>query len=82
MLSFLRLVIRVYEFTAETLPNCLMVYTDANSLLQTLARYLSYPYYFPNTTMDAEWDVLQAIHSSLKEFPSVPDLQHVKGHQV
>lgn len=42
---------------------------------------LSYPFYFMNMTLTADWDVILVIVSTLKQFPSIPNLRHVKGHQ-
>ena len=37
--------------------------------------------FFPNATMDPDWDVLQQIITSRRLFPSLPVLRFVKGHQ-
>ena len=37
--------------------------------------------FFPNATMDPDWDILQQIITSRRLFPSHPVLRFVKGHQ-
>ena len=38
-------------------------------------------YFFPNTTLDPDWDILQQIIFSLCLFPLLPELRFVQGHQ-
>ena len=42
---------------------------------------VTWAFYYPNATMGADWDVLQAIVTLLQKFDKLPSLLHVKGHQ-
>ena len=81
MLSFLRLVIRACEYTCTELPPHLQGFTDAKSVLDQTFKFLGFPFYYPNVTMCADWDILQAIVSTIRQFPLPPTLAHVEGHQ-
>ena len=58
-----------------------IIYTDSASLIAKINEIEKLPYFFPNTTMDPDWDVLQQIITSRGLFPSLPVLQFIKGHQ-
>ena len=81
MLSYLRLIIRACEYTNANLPAQVRGFTDAKSVLDQTFKFLGFPFYYPNVTMCADWDILQAIVSSLRQFPIPPTLAHVEGHQ-
>ena len=57
------------------------IYTDSASLIAKLREIRKWPYFFPSTTMDPDWDVLQQIISSVRLFPSFPEIPFVQGHQ-
>jgi hypothetical protein len=42
---------------------------------------MQHPRHFPNTTLQPDWDVVKQIASSIRLFPSRPQLIHVKAHQ-
>ena len=46
-----------------------------------LGKIRKWPYFFPNTTMDPDSDILQQIILSLRLFPSLPEIHFVQGHQ-
>ena len=81
LLSYLRFLYRVSQYTQPHLPKQNIIYTDSASLIEKLVEIRKWPYFFPNTTMDLDWDVLQQIISSLHLFPSLPEIHFVQGHQ-
>ena len=42
---------------------------------------LQWAHYYQSATMDADWDVLQAIITILRGFETPPAIEHVRGHQ-
>ena len=58
-----------------------ILYTDSASLIAKIGEIEKWPYFFPNATMDPDWDVLQQIITSRRLFPSLPVLWFIKGHQ-
>ena len=54
---------------------------DSASLIAKIGETEKWPYFFPNATMDPDWDVLQQIITSRHLFPSLPVLWFVQGHQ-
>jgi hypothetical protein len=81
LLSILRFVLQAYRYTSILPFPRMKIHTDSESVLTKLSEYLQFTDYFPNVTLDAEWDVLQAIVSSIREFPVRPSLNYVQGHQ-
>ena len=63
------------------MPNQNIIYTDSASLIEKLGEIRKWPYFFPNTTLDLDCDVLQQIIFSLRLFPSLPEIRFVQGHQ-
>jgi hypothetical protein len=59
----------------------LVVHSDSESLIEKIKEMSKWPFYYSNATMDADWDVLQAIVSTLKLFAKAPEVKHVTGHQ-
>ena len=59
----------------------IIIYTDSASLISEINKIEKWLYFFPNTMMDPDWNVLQQIVTSRRLFPSLPVLQFVKGHQ-
>jgi hypothetical protein len=58
-----------------------MIHSDSKSMLDKLQEMRTWPYYYPNATMEAEWDILQAMISTIQKFDQPPQFQHVTGHQ-
>ncbi|KAL7565834.1 hypothetical protein ACA910_007394 [Epithemia clementina (nom. ined.)] len=81
LLSFLRFLIRTHEYTAVSLPLPVQLYTDSKSAIDRLTEMQQWPYFYPNTTMAPDWDVLQAIVTSLHLVGPSLKLNHVRGHQ-
>ena len=81
LLSYLRFLYRVSQYTQSPLPKQNIIYTDSTSLIEKLGEIRKWPYFFPNTTMDPDWDVLQQIIFSLRLFSSLPEIRFVQGHQ-
>ena len=57
------------------------MYTDSLSVIGKIQEFRTYPFYYPGITLTADWDVLQAITTTIQMLPIPPTLQHVKGHQ-
>ena len=81
LLSYLQFLHRVSQYTQSPLPKQSIIYTDSASVIEKLGEIRKWPYFFPNTTMDPDWDVLQQIIFSLRLFPSLPEIHSVQGHQ-
>jgi hypothetical protein len=81
LLSFLLLIYHACQYTGTALPTHLAVYSDCESLIEKSKEMMKWPFYYTNATMDADWDVLQAIITLLRRFPVTPTLSHVTGHQ-
>jgi hypothetical protein len=80
MLSLLRFIICLFEYCG-TAPRCSQVYSDNLALIQRIARQMGRNTWYPNDTISSDWDVLQAIVSTLRIFKQPPIVAHVKGHQ-
>ena len=81
LLLFLVFLIRAVEYTGQHLPKRVKLHTDSKSVLEKVLEMATWPFYYSNATMAADWDVLQAIVFSLSQFDVKPQLIHVKGHQ-
>ena len=80
-LAWLRLIFRLCEFFECPLPSQLAIYSDSESMLKTIQQRLEWTVDYPYTTMSPDWDLHQAITTTLRLFPNLPHCQHVKGHQ-
>ena len=80
-LAWLRLVFRLCELWGCSLPSNLVFYSDSKSMLDTIQQRLDWTVDYPYTTMSPDWDLHQAITSTLRRFPELPHCCHVKGHQ-
>ena len=81
LLSYLRFLYRVSQYTHSPLPKETILYTDSASVIAKIGEIEKWPYFFPNPKMDPDWDVLQQIITSRRLFPSLPVLRFAKGHQ-
>ena len=81
LLSYLRFLYRASQYTHSPLPKETILYTDSAGLIAKIGEIERWPYFFPNATMDPDWDVLQQIITSHCLSPSLPELCFVKGHQ-
>ena len=83
MLSLLRFLIRLSDYTNMDDPWRGLIGTDSQSMLDRLYGKTIAQTPHQLTTLDpldAEWDLLVEIQEALKELPGV-DLTYVKGHQ-
>ena len=81
LLSYLRFLYQVSQYTQSPMPKQNIIYTDSTSLTAKLSEIRKWPYFFPNTTMDPDLDVLQQIIVSLCLFPWFPEISFIQGHQ-
>ena len=81
LLSILRFFIQLCGYHNSTLPTEVTIHTDSESMMKHITKVLAYTYYFPNTTLYSKCDIIQALKSSLLEFPNQPIIHHVKEHQ-
>ncbi len=81
VLSLLRFIYHLYTFCHTPLPAALRLFCDSKSLLDKTHTYLRYPRYYPNTTLQPDWDIVQQIAITTRLFPTSPHLIHVKAHQ-
>jgi ribonuclease HI len=81
MLSMLLFMVRNLEFHMEPFPTRIEVFTDNSGLVKRIRKKRGIEgVEFPNSTLDGDWDVVQAIVKLIKKFPSV-NVKHIKGHQ-
>jgi hypothetical protein len=80
ILSALRFVFRAFEYTGGIIP-LVDLYTDSESILKKIPTYQDYSDYFPNTTLDSDWDILQCIVSTIQVLSNKVKLHYVEGHQ-
>ncbi len=80
MLSILWFIIQLFKYCG-TEPRCSELYSDNMALIQRIDKQLGRNTWYPNDTISSDWDVLQAIVTTLRRFPRTPLVSHVKGHQ-
>jgi hypothetical protein len=80
-LSVSRFLVRLQEFCQVTPRWKIQMMTDNEGLLTRITASLPHPDPFPNSTLQADWDVTNEIITSIREFAIPPVLLHVKGHQ-
>ena len=80
-LSLLRSIYHLCLFHHQPLPGDLHFYTDSLSMIETVRQRLEWQVEYPYSTMDPDWDLHQSIIYTLRQFPSIPPLSHVKAHQ-
>jgi hypothetical protein len=66
MLSLLRFLYHVTVNIAAPNITALQISTDSNSLIQKVTQYLQFDTFYPNTTLEPDWDVLQIICTTIK----------------
>jgi len=81
ILSSLRFVIRFLQYFQQPTFKSYTHITDAQSVLDRLAEVLKHEDHYANSTLEPEWDVINEIHQSLKQFTNRPTLAYEKGHQ-
>ena len=81
VLAVLLFIYHVYKFTGRIMLSSPHLYTDSESLVTKIADMVNWADYYQGATMDADWDVLQAIIRIIKTFDFLPVIEHVWGHQ-
>ena len=84
LISILRFLLHVSHWhkKLDKQLHSLHIVRDSQGLIKTIAKLQVYPHIFPNATMDAEWDCLAQIWSTICDLDVFsPTLKHVKGHQ-
>jgi hypothetical protein len=59
----------------------MQVSTESQLLLTKIVQYQRYRSYYPNITLEPDWDAVQGIVHTLKILHIAPFLRHAKGHQ-
>ena len=80
-LAILRAIFHLCRFHKLSLPTDLNLYTDSKSLVDTVTKRLEWLVEYPYSTMSSDWDIQQSISQSIRQYDSLPKVQHVKGHQ-
>ncbi len=80
MLAILRFLVRLCEFCGSP-PLGTEMFCDNLALVNRVTKRLRCTQWYPNETITSDWDIVQAIVSTLQLFPKCPDIKHVKGHQ-
>jgi hypothetical protein len=68
VLSVLRIIYRLYTFFTQPLSTNLHLFCDSKSLLDKTTIYTKHTRYFPNTSLQPDWDVVQQI-VTMWEYP-------------
>ena len=81
LLSYLLFVYHALWYMKTHISKKTKVFTDSESVLKRLEDMVEWTQYYSSATMQADWEVLQAIVRLLKQFEFRPELSHVPGHQ-
>jgi hypothetical protein len=80
-LSVSRFLVRLQEFCQVAPRWKIQMMTDNAGLLTRITSSLPHLEPFPNSTLQADWDVTNEIIVSIRKLTLPPVLRHVKGHQ-
>jgi hypothetical protein len=80
MLVILWFLVQICEFCGSA-PLGSTMYCDNQALVNPIAKRLCCTRWYPNKMISSDWDIIQAIISTLAIFTICPDIHHVKGHQ-
>jgi len=83
VVHFLQLLVKYNNFlhnTTKEIRSEFEIYTDSSSMVTKLNCMNEYPLATLKMTLHADWDVLSALHTALKGFPTRPTLHHVRSH--
>jgi hypothetical protein len=81
LLSLTRFLHHLFLF-CDTRPDwTIRLCSDNDPLINRIATTRPYPQCFPNSTLEADWDVTHTIIRTLAQLPCKILVQHVKGHQ-
>jgi hypothetical protein len=81
MLSLLCFIYDLFSFCQQSLPAALPLFFNSKNLLDKTRTYLRHPWYYPNTSLQSDWDVVLQITSTILLLPNRPHLVHVKAYQ-
>jgi hypothetical protein len=81
MLSNVRFLQHIFEYCEESRARPFRFITDNQGLIGRVMTSLAYDNPYPNSTLAADWDVVNEIVTTLKKMPIEHSFQHVKGHQ-
>ena len=71
ILSHLRFLLQLHLYTEKLTP-LFEIYTDSQSLITTISHLSKWTLHFPSTTLQPEWDMLQAITTTLQKLHTRP----------
>ncbi len=57
------------------------MFCDNLALVNKIVKRIRCTHWYPNETITSDWDIIQAIVSTLQTFPKCPEITHVMGHQ-
>ena len=77
LLAVLLFIHYAYQFTGCTKTTQTTLYTNSESLITKIKYMLQWAHYYQSATMDADWDVLQAIITIIRGFETQPSIKHV-----
>jgi hypothetical protein len=81
VLSAVRFVFHLFQFCGCVPKWCFDYMADNQGLLTAILKDAQYSVTFPNTTLEADWDIRNEIKSTLKLIGRPNSFTHVKGHQ-
>jgi hypothetical protein len=81
MLSMVPFLFHLFSFCDARQAWQIQLSTNNKPLLLRIIKYQCYTAYFPNATLNADWDVVQAISTTCAKMQIVPFFRHVKGYQ-
>jgi hypothetical protein len=80
-ISLLCFIYDLFSFCQQSLPAALPLFFNSKNLLDKTRTYLRHPWYYPNTSLQSDWDVVLQITSTILLLPNRPHLVHVKAYQ-
>ena len=75
--------LRLFQYCGRSLPSteAFEFYCDNQGLLKKLEYFRSHTNAIQAACMHSEWDIVSTLHRLQLQFPILPSLTHVKGHQ-
>jgi hypothetical protein len=81
LLSITRFIHHLFIFCGVRPEWKIQLSSDNDPLIQRIATTRPYTQCFPNSTLEADWDVVHMIVRTLQDLPCIIRVTHVKGHQ-
>ena len=81
LLSLVLFLYHAFKFTEIPMCESINLFSDSEGLIKRIVGMLDYIDFYSSATMQADWDVLQAIVHIVKTFTFPPNIGHVMGHQ-